>query len=518
MFHSGSAGPDEPLRVIGERFALLDLLREEPWGEVWLAQDRLLGVDWGLKFLDRVAPQFETGQEILRQEAALALKLRHPKILEVFYLGETEEGVYLLEAPFAGESLLNLLTRSPRLSLPQALNLLEQVAEALSLAHRQGVVHRSLSPLAVLLKGEEVQLANFAFPAGDDEAVSHLELRAYTPPEVLKGEPLTPAGNVFSLGVLGFRLLAGSLPYPLTFEEALPYRLESPPLDLEEIPTALQNLLLHCLALDPEERFEHAGEFLGQFQALRETWSSGGRESWGGWQPAWRRPRWFRRRRPALPKRVPLAAGALTRLGEEMRLLAAKLREWLQPVWERWRPSPRRLLAVLALAGVAFILLLMGPKLLQYTKAPPPESQAVPGPKPPAPRQLPAVGGPPLRESLPPSPGTLRAPRAGRAPAPPAAARTRAQKKRYLVLAATYARRQPALALQKRLRAQNLPATVVKVSLRGKPGYQVRLGPLAGRKAAAEMASRLKSQGLSPRITKLAPTPARAATRRSPAR
>jgi hypothetical protein len=518
MLHSGSTGPDEPLRIIGERFALLHLLREEPWGEVWLAQDRLLGVDWGLKFLDRVAPQFEAGREILQQEAVLALKLRHPKILEVFYLGETGEGVYLLEAPFAGESLLSLLTRCPRLSLPQALKLLEQVAEALSLAHRQGVVHRSLSPLAVLLKGEEVQLANFAFPAGDDEAVSHLELRAYTPPEVLKGEPLTPAGNVFSLGVLGFRLLAGSLPYPLTFEEALPYRLESPPLDLEEIPTALQNLLLHCLALDPEERFEHAGEFLGQFQELQETWSSGGRESWGGWQPTRRWPRWVRWRRPALPKRIPLAAGALTRLGEEGRLLAAKLGKRLQPAWERWRPLPRRLLGVLALAGVAFILLLTGPKLLQYAKSPPPESQAVPEPKAPAPRQLPAVGGPPLREVWEPSPGTPQAPRAGRAAAPAAAVRTPAQRERYLVLAASYARRQPALALQKRLRAQNLPATVAKVSLRGKPGYQVRLGPLAGRKAAEEMAAHLKSQGLAPKITRLAAGPTRAASPRSPAR
>ena len=61
-----------------------------------------------------------------------------------------------------------------------------------------------------------------------------LELKAYEAPEVIYGDAPSPASNIFSLGVLGFRLVAGSLPYALTFDEPFPYRVEDLPADLEE--------------------------------------------------------------------------------------------------------------------------------------------------------------------------------------------------------------------------------------------------------------------------------------------
>ena len=71
-------------------------------------------------------------------------------------------------------------------------------------------------------------------------------------------------------GVLGFRLVAGSLPYALTFDEPFPYRMEALPADLDEIPLPLQNLLLRCLAADPEERFPDVAAFLAQLRQMRE--------------------------------------------------------------------------------------------------------------------------------------------------------------------------------------------------------------------------------------------------------
>ena len=97
-----------------------------------------------------------------------------------------------------------------------------------------------------------------------------LELKAYEAPEVIYGDAPSPASNIFSLGVLGFRLVAGSLPYALTFDEPFPYRVEDLPADLEEIPLSLQNLLLRCLAVDPEERFPEVSAFLAQLRQLRE--------------------------------------------------------------------------------------------------------------------------------------------------------------------------------------------------------------------------------------------------------
>ncbi len=262
--------PDEPGELIGQRYTPVRQLREEPWGAVWLARDQILEAEVGLKLLTREAPEWAAAQKIFEQEAVQALKLRHPQILGVFYLGKTDRILYLVQEPFLGETLLAQLTRQHHISLPQALHLLEHLSQAVAFGHQRGVVHRALSPLHILLQGEELRLANFAFPPPDGDQVMHLELKAYEPPEVLQGDALTPAGNVFSLGVLGFRLAAGSLPYPLTFDEPFPYRLETPPVDLEEIPLPLQNFLLQCLAVDPEERLPDAGAFLTQLRQVRE--------------------------------------------------------------------------------------------------------------------------------------------------------------------------------------------------------------------------------------------------------
>src|SRR4030042_2569099 len=263
---------------IHQRYALVRQIREEPWGEVWLAQDRLLETEVGIKLLAREAPEGAAAQKIFEQEAIRALRLRHPQILGVFYLGKTDTVLYLVQEPFPGETLLARLNRKHRFTLPQALQLLEQTAQALALAHQQGIAHRSLSPLHILLEGEEIRLANFAFPPADGDQAMHLELKAYDPPEVIHGDPPTAAGNVFSLGVLGFRLVAGSLPYPLTFDEPFPYRLETLPVDLEEIPLPLQNFLLQCLAAHPEERLADAEAFLSQLRQVREQLEPGRRE------------------------------------------------------------------------------------------------------------------------------------------------------------------------------------------------------------------------------------------------
>jgi serine/threonine protein kinase len=221
----------------------------------------------------------------MRREGALALKLRHPNILQVIHFEEGDEGAYLILEPFMGESLLGRLNRLERFRLPEALDLLEQVAQALALAHQHHEVHQSLDPSHVLLDDHTAKLINFSCPgrAEEEPQVTRLELKAYLAPEILQGEPVTPAANVFSLGVLGFRLAAGSLPYSLTFDEPLPYRLEGMPADLGEIPLPLQNLLLQCLAPDPHDRFEDAGAFLFALEQRRESWRTPAAVKWWGW-------------------------------------------------------------------------------------------------------------------------------------------------------------------------------------------------------------------------------------------
>jgi len=505
MTHSRKDDP-EPLEELGQRFELLHQLREEPWGEVWLAEDRLLNTEVALKIFPRNDPDWAAGQKVLAREAALALTLRHPLILGNFFLGEADDGLYLIEEPFAGESLMALLSRKQRFPLPQTFRLLEQVSQALAFAHQRGVSHQAFNPLHILIIGEEARVANFACPAGEEEQAIHLELKAYTPPEVLHGEEVSPAGNVFSLGVLGYRLLAGSLPYPLTFDEPFPYRLETMPVDLEEIPLPLQNLLLQCLAPEPEHRFADAGAFLAQLRQLRETWQGGGRDVWlpeetASSVAAWRQP--------------STGAGLLKKIGSAGKRGAESLISKLRTYLPRVLPASHRLRWGLGLGGIALILVVVG-LATRYHPSPTPEPAPTAGSISPAPG-----GAPPLTESEEPAAPAKPAPsgRSGPAPttavAPPVAQapeKPGLKEDRYVVIAANFSQLDQARALARKLKGKNIQVQVVKTKVKGKPAYQVRLGPFPGRKAAEDTVKRLKTkEHLKPSLAKLKAKPSQAA-------
>jgi len=495
MMHDNPDLPKAP--DTGQRYEISRRLREEPWGEVWLARDRLLGVEVGLKVLPREAPEWSAAQRYYEQEAALALQLRHPEILGVFHLERAEGCLFLVQEPFTGESLLAQFARQQRFSLPQALHLMEQLSLALDFAHRRGGIHRALNPANILVAGDEIRVANFTFPGENGSQVITLELKAYDAPEVIYGDAPTIASNLFSLGVLGFRLVAGSLPYPLTFDEPFPYRLEALPADLGEIPIPLQNLLLRCLAVDPEERFPDMAAFLAQLRQVRELKRGGRQPEYQAWEPGKARS-W----KPA----AAWAGALLGRFWQVSRPLAQKVKETALRVGGAYLSSPRRLLWGLGLAALAVVLITLGVRLnrpaLEATK-----------PAPAAAVKLPAVAGsgPPLTETEGPA-SSREQPGARPTPGPPSAMApttapaatpeaAKAKEERFILVAATYANQKQAQALLQKLKKDNFKAKIVSRTANGKTQYQVQLGPVIGTKAAEDLARRLKSQEkVTPRI------------------
>jgi cell division septation protein DedD len=481
----------ETHEMIGQRYLIVRQLREEPWGGVWLAQDNLLRTEVSLKLLARDAPEWTGARDMFEHAAVLGLKLRHPQILGVFHVDKAEKFLYLIQEAFPGESLMAQWSRQERFSLSQALHLLELLGQALAFAHQQGEVHQCFSPLNILLKGDDLRLANFAFAPAYDDQPQHLELRAYEAPEVLHGDRLTPAANVFSLGVLGFRLVAGSLPYPLTFDEPFPYRLEYPPADLDEIPVPLQNVLLRCLSEDPEERLPHAGALVSQLRQARELMHGVVKEP-AVWRPGKSRGRW---------QSLAQAGPRLKKVWERSLPHAQKARDAALTHLNTLKLLPRRLLWGVALAVLMVALIIIGVKT-GNRPSPKPQPAAV---APPA--ALPAAGGgPPLVETgegrAPGEPIAAARPAAGQ---PPALATPKAKDQRYLLVVGTYASMKQAEALQQRLRAKHIGA-VVKIQKAGdKIRYQVRVGPLTGAKAAEDAVNRIKTQEkITPKVVKLA--------------
>jgi cell division septation protein DedD len=302
---------------------------------------------------------------------------------------------------------------------------------------------------------------------------------------------------VFSLGVLGFRLVAGSLPYPLTFDEPFPYRLEYPPADLEEIPVPLQNVLLRCLSEDPEERLPHAGAFVSQLRQAREMIHGVSKEPYASSRPERSRAKW-----------APLAQAGplLKKVWEENKPRAQKAKEMALTHWDTLKQAPRRLWWGTGLAVLLIALIIGGVKLVHQPASQPQFPRVA------APVSLPPMsGGPPLLEA-----GEAGTPRE---PVPPARLATgpttapvqatpgetpRAKEERYLLVIATYANMKQAEALQQRLRAKKIHAVTVKRKAGDKTMYLVQVGPVTGAKAAEDAAGRIKSQEkITPKVVKL---------------
>jgi serine/threonine protein kinase len=242
-----------------------------------------------------------------RREAEAAGRLRHPNVVDVtdFGFAPTRAGpvAYLVMEYLDGRSLGDVLAEEGRLSLAWAVDILEQVCSAVAEAHRLGIVHRDLKPDNIWLEpnrrgGYTVKVLDFglaklsefepapsaqgrsswtpgaedvtgAFPAADSGALTQAGLVIGTPlymsPEQCRGEPLGARSDIYSLGVVAYRILAGDPPF--TGDAAALVRQHRdaapPPLDTKgaRVPRRVAAAVMSALAKDPADRPQTAAGF-----------------------------------------------------------------------------------------------------------------------------------------------------------------------------------------------------------------------------------------------------------------
>jgi serine/threonine-protein kinase len=223
------------------------------------------------------------GVERFGREIGIAARLNHPNIVPLLDSGVVQLDQGAPAAPYyvmplvEGESLRNLLTRTPQLPLQEALRLTCEVAGALDYAHRAGVVHRDIKPENVLLADGHAVVSDFGLAralgesgaATITQAGQALGTPQYMSPEQITGETV-PDGrsDIYSLGCVLFEMLAGRPPgNPHSVQALLAQRLSSPPPSVRElnrdVPEAVATALLCAMAVEPARRFATAGEFAG---------------------------------------------------------------------------------------------------------------------------------------------------------------------------------------------------------------------------------------------------------------
>ncbi|MBL8230208.1 MAG: tetratricopeptide repeat protein [Bryobacterales bacterium] len=339
--------------VIAGRFRIVRFAGAGGMGEVYEAEDLELG---GRVALKTVRPGLLANPQTLgrfRREIQIARQVTHPSICRVFDVGRDvyKDGdlVFLTMEFLDGETLTSYLKRRGRFLPEAALPLLHQIGAGLDAMHQKGVVHRDLKPGNIILVSPATApmravISDFGLArAFEDEAGNELITKsdvilgtpAYMSPEQLLGKPLTPASDVYSLGLIIYEMLTAERMF--TAEGAIEHAvlrvkqeatLPSNPL----VPAEYESLIKHCLARDPKQRPSPAGAAISSLTgtvampAFQErivvTSGEGTREGTAVAAPLGRSRKWFR-------------GAALVAIGVAAALAFPQIRSRMWPVANR---------------------------------------------------------------------------------------------------------------------------------------------------------------------------------------
>ena len=234
--------------VFAGRYRMVARLGFAAMGEVWRAEDMVLGISVALKII--LAPSADTRRQILN-EVRLARQITDPNVRRVFDVGEAGDDVFCTMELIDGEDLGTLLKRVGRLPSEKVSDIGRQVLSGLAAAHGHGVLHRDVRPANILIdQYGAVCITDFAIGLPEAEHPTP-DARVYLAPEQLKpGTPLSERTDLYGVGVVLYELLVGEPPptsSPLTSASLPSHR-------IGEVDPDLENTIVEAMSSDPRRR------------------------------------------------------------------------------------------------------------------------------------------------------------------------------------------------------------------------------------------------------------------------
>ncbi|HEX8001489.1 MAG TPA: protein kinase [Mycobacteriales bacterium] len=262
---------------LGERYRLDERIATGGMGEVWRARDELLDRDVAVKLLKREYADDEGFVERFRAEARHTAGLAHPCIAGVYDYGEGAGTSYLVMELVPGEPLSALLAREGRLTPERTLDVVVAAARGLDAAHQAGVIHRDVKPGNILVCPDgAVKLTDFGIARAVDavpvtQTGMVMGTAHYLSPEQANGREVTPASDVYSLGVVAYECLAGRRPFEADTPVgiAMAHLYEDPPALPPDVPEEVSDLVAQAMAKEADDRFATAAAFAKAAEVTR---------------------------------------------------------------------------------------------------------------------------------------------------------------------------------------------------------------------------------------------------------
>ena len=285
MSQSKPTGPPDPAEI-AQRYQVIKRLGAGAFGTVYKAKDKILGRMVAIKTirLEGLAASGGAGLEELmdrfKREAMVSAQLKHPNIVTIYDIGDSEGMSYIAMEFIDGVGLDRVIAGAGRLPVERAASLAAQVADALDFAHKHNVVHRDIKPANIMVEpGDRVKVTDFGIAKVTDSAEhltatgSLLGTPSYMSPEQARGSAIDGRSDLFAVGAILYEMVAGKkafrgdsitgLIFKIITEEPLPLKEQDP-----AIPDELVRIVARAIVKDPAGRYQAGREMADDLLAL----------------------------------------------------------------------------------------------------------------------------------------------------------------------------------------------------------------------------------------------------------
>lgn len=258
--------------VVGGRYQLLNLIGQGSMSHVYRARDQVLDRLTAIKLLRDEYVNDSNFVARFNREARAVARLSGPNLVEIYDFGQYKDTYFIAMQYVEGDDLKKILRYSGPRPPVEAVAIINQVLQALAVAHANGIIHRDVKPQNILVQKRDgmVKLTDFGVAHASDSAEitatgSAIGTAYYMAPEQAKGGPVSPATDLYSVGVVLYEVLSGQLPFfgrePL---EVMYQHLHNRPPTFASIgakvPVPLEQVVQRALAKDPLQRYQSANE------------------------------------------------------------------------------------------------------------------------------------------------------------------------------------------------------------------------------------------------------------------